>query len=46
MSDQRKINFDDVIRRESTCEVARYFLASLDLVRFSDDPRKTESARA
>lgn len=34
-SEQRRISFDDVIRKERSCEVARYFLASLDLVRFS-----------
>lgn len=33
MSDQQRINFDDVIQKESSYEVARYFLASLDLVR-------------
>lgn len=32
-SDQQKINFDDVFQKESSYEVARYFLASLDLVR-------------
>ena len=32
-SDQQRINFDDVIQKESPYEVARYFLASLDLVR-------------
>lgn len=31
-SGQRKINFDTVIQTERACEVARYFLASLDLV--------------
>jgi len=32
-SSQRKISFDAVIQNERPCEVARYFLASLDLVR-------------
>lgn len=32
-SDQRKVNFDTIIQKEHPCEVARYFLASLDLVR-------------
>lgn len=32
-SGQRKVNFDNVIPREDAGEVARYFLASLDLVR-------------
>ncbi|KAL6263813.1 hypothetical protein P5V15_003896 [Pogonomyrmex californicus] len=30
-SDQQKINFNTVIQKERPCEVARYFLASLDL---------------
>lgn len=30
-SDQRKVNFDTIIQKEHPCEVARYFLASLDL---------------
>lgn len=32
-SSQRKVSFDAVIQEERPCEVARYFLASLDLVR-------------
>lgn len=31
---QQKINFDSVVQKESSYEVARYFLASLDLVRY------------
>jgi len=30
---QQKVNFDTIIQKERPCEVARYFLASLDLVR-------------
>jgi len=33
-SRQRRINFDTVIQTERACEVARYFLASLDLVKY------------
>ncbi|XP_071565526.1 uncharacterized protein [Temnothorax nylanderi] len=30
-SDQRRVSFDTIIQKEQPCEVARYFLASLDL---------------
>jgi len=30
-SDQRRVSFDNIIQKEHPCEVARYFLASLDL---------------
>lgn len=32
-NDQRRVSFDNIIQKEHPCEVARYFLASLDLVR-------------
>lgn len=42
-SDQRKVSFDTIVQKEHPCEVARYFLASLDLVRERIIRRKTKT---
>lgn len=42
-NDQRRVNFDTIIQKEHPCDVARYFLASLDLVRETIIERKAKT---